>query len=212
MGIEIDWFSIYLKCSYFQTPSSCDSGIVNITSMFDGSFLISCCMYCCTANVLSISSNGSSGQLHQSCVNDTIPLVEMTFGSSEAICLKGTSTHTRIRMQLYVQEWIKLCTHNINFSNPHPENDCILQATNWLNKNWLAHNLISASSSLSINIKHDKWKNKPQTAKMHIQRERDIIRIQFVCQKSGVTKTWAMQHRNFAIKSFLCDAIDSIFW
>lgn len=51
---------LYLKCSYFQTPSSCDSGIVSIASIFDGSFLISCWMYCCTANVLSISSNGSS--------------------------------------------------------------------------------------------------------------------------------------------------------
>lgn len=56
----------YLKCSYFQTPSSCDSGMVKIASMFAGSFLMSCWMYCCTAKVLSISSNGSSCQLRQS--------------------------------------------------------------------------------------------------------------------------------------------------
>lgn len=59
-------YMLYLKCSYFQTPSSCDSGIVSIASIFDGSFLISCCIYCCTANVLSITSNGSSGQRQKS--------------------------------------------------------------------------------------------------------------------------------------------------
>lgn len=57
---------IYRKCSYFQTPSSCDSGIVRMTSILAGSFLMSCWMYCCTARVLSISSNGSSGQRLQS--------------------------------------------------------------------------------------------------------------------------------------------------
>lgn len=56
----------YLKCSYFHTPSSCPSGMVRINSIFDGSFLINCCMYCCTAKVLSISSNDSSGQRQKS--------------------------------------------------------------------------------------------------------------------------------------------------
>lgn len=56
----------HLKCSYFHTPSSCDSGIVRIASIFDGSFFISCWMYCWTAKVLSISSNGSSGHRQKS--------------------------------------------------------------------------------------------------------------------------------------------------
>lgn len=63
----------YLKCSYFQTPSSWPSGIVNSNSMFDGSFLINCWMYCCTANVLSISSKGSSGHRQKSYEKHYIP-------------------------------------------------------------------------------------------------------------------------------------------
>lgn len=55
------------KCSYFQTPSSCASGGVRICSIFVGSLRICCWMYCWTANVLSISSNGSSGHLQKSC-------------------------------------------------------------------------------------------------------------------------------------------------
>lgn len=66
-AIYLGYRSTHLKCSYFQTPSSCPSGMVKINSIFDGSFLINCCMYCCTANVLSISSNNSSGQRQKSC-------------------------------------------------------------------------------------------------------------------------------------------------
>ena len=53
---------LYLRCSYFQTPSSCESGALRISSIAVKSFLMSCWMYCCTAKVLSISSNNSSGQ------------------------------------------------------------------------------------------------------------------------------------------------------
>lgn len=60
----------YRKCSYFHTPSSCASGIFNIKSILDGSRRIICCIYCCTASVLSISSNGSSGHRLKSCCNN----------------------------------------------------------------------------------------------------------------------------------------------
>lgn len=66
----IDWFKlalIYLKCSYFQTPSSCPSGIVKSFSTFDGSLRIICWMNCCTTKVLSISSKFSSGHWQNSC-------------------------------------------------------------------------------------------------------------------------------------------------
>ena len=71
---------VYRRCSYFQTPSSCVSGAVRITSTSWGSlpndsiinqfynylqplFLhlrMVCCIYCWTARVESISSKGSS--------------------------------------------------------------------------------------------------------------------------------------------------------
>ena len=54
------------RCSYFQTPSSCPSGGVRISSTREASRAISCWMNCWTASVLSISSKLSSGQLHQS--------------------------------------------------------------------------------------------------------------------------------------------------
>lgn len=86
--VHLHWFEYYehcgyLKCSYFQTPSSWVSGIVNIASMFDGSFLINCCINCCTANVLSISSNGSSGQRQKSYVQKR--KIRFSFGSLASI-------------------------------------------------------------------------------------------------------------------------------
>ena len=36
----------HLRCSYFQTPSSCPSGGVSISSMLEKSCLIACCMNC----------------------------------------------------------------------------------------------------------------------------------------------------------------------
>ena len=75
-----DQVMVYRRCSYFQTPSSCVSGAVRITSTSWGSlpndsiikqfynylqplFLhlrMVCCIYCWTARVESISSKGSS--------------------------------------------------------------------------------------------------------------------------------------------------------
>lgn len=57
----------HLRCSYFQTPSSCPSGGVKIWATFAGSWQICCWMNCCTTSVLSISSNGSSGHRLKSC-------------------------------------------------------------------------------------------------------------------------------------------------
>lgn len=55
----------HLRCSYFQTPSSCESGGVNMVSILLGSTRICCWINSWTARVLSISSNGSSGHLRK---------------------------------------------------------------------------------------------------------------------------------------------------
>lgn len=74
--------------------------MVNMSSTFEGSLLISCCIYCWTAKVLSISSKGSSGQRQKSLKYHTINHRIETRDSMTSRHLSAICTHVCLSMML----------------------------------------------------------------------------------------------------------------